>query len=220
MAVYGRGMQHGERIRRAGASMAGATEEVLAGTIDRMTFHNSENGFCVLRVKARGRRDLITVVGHAASISAGEWVTAIGEWVNDRTHGPQFRARFLRASAPTTAEGIEKYLASGMIRDIGPGYAKRLVRAFSGGVSRLRRARGRVGAAGADRPTGGDRRGVLFLTGEGSSYMLGTKIVGGGGRAELWPPGTSDPASTLPRPAATTRFLRLYDVFQASRLPS
>jgi exodeoxyribonuclease V alpha subunit len=109
---------------------SGAPTEILAGTIERVTFHNVENGFCVLRVKARGRRDLITMVGHAASISAGEWVTATGEWVNDRTHGPQFRARFLRASAPTTAEGIEKYLASGMIRGIGPGYAKRLVRAF------------------------------------------------------------------------------------------
>lgn len=53
--------------------------KVLADTIERVTFHNVENGFCVLRVKARGRRDLITVVGHAASISAGEWVTATGE---------------------------------------------------------------------------------------------------------------------------------------------
>ena len=124
-AVYHRHMQsNGSRHQ------SGAPAEVLAGTIERVTFHNVENGFCVLRVKARGRRDLVTVVGHAASISAGEWVTATGEWVNDRTHGPQFRARFLRASAPTTAEGIEKYLASGMIRGIGPGYAKRLVRAF------------------------------------------------------------------------------------------
>jgi hypothetical protein len=110
---------------------SGAPSEILAGTIGRLTFHNVENGFCVLRVKARGRRDLITVVGHAASISAGEWVTATGEWVNDRTHGPQFRARFHRASAPTMAEGIQRYLASGMIRGIGPGSAKRLVRALS-----------------------------------------------------------------------------------------
>ena len=52
--------------------------EVLAGLVDRVTFHNSENGFCVLRVKARGQRDLITVVGHAAMISAGEFVQANG----------------------------------------------------------------------------------------------------------------------------------------------
>ena len=104
--------------------------EVLAGIVERVTFHNEENGFCVLRVKARGHRDLVTVVGHAATISAGEWITVTGEWVNDRNHGQQFKARFLKTSAPTTAEGIEKYLASGMIRGIGPAYAKRMVKAF------------------------------------------------------------------------------------------
>ena len=70
------------------------------------------------------------MVGHAATIAAGEWITATGEWINDRTHGQQFKARFLRTSAPTSVEGIEKYLASGMIRGIGPAYAKRLLRAF------------------------------------------------------------------------------------------
>jgi exodeoxyribonuclease V alpha subunit len=89
--------------------------EVLAGIVERVTFHNAESGFAVLRVKARGHRDLVTIVGHAAAIAAGEWITATGEWVNDRTHGQQFKARFLKTSAPTTAEGIERYLASGMM---------------------------------------------------------------------------------------------------------
>ena len=91
-------------------------QEVLAGLVDRVTYHNAENGFCVLRAKARGHRDVVTVVGHAATIAAGEWITASGEWVNDRTHGQQFKARFLRTSPPTSADGIEKYLSSGMIR--------------------------------------------------------------------------------------------------------
>jgi exodeoxyribonuclease V alpha subunit len=104
--------------------------EVLAGLVERVTYQNAENGFCVIRVKARSHRDLVTVVGHAATISAGEWITASGDWVNDRTHGQQFRARFLKTSEPTSAEGIEKYLASGMIRGIGPAYAKKLLRAF------------------------------------------------------------------------------------------
>src|SRR3989449_585041 len=107
-----------------------STQEVLAGLVERVTFHNSENGFCVLRAKARGHRNVVTVMGHAASIAAGEWITASGNWINDRTHGQQFKAQFLRASAPTSVEGIEKYLASGMIRGIGPVYAKKLVRAF------------------------------------------------------------------------------------------
>ena len=79
-----------------------STQEVLAGLVERVTFHNVENGFGVLRIKARGHRELVTVVGHAATISAGEWVTASCEWVNDRTHGQQFKTRFMRTSAPTS----------------------------------------------------------------------------------------------------------------------
>jgi exodeoxyribonuclease V alpha subunit len=104
--------------------------EVLTGLVERVTYQNAENGFCVLRIKARGQRELVTLVGHAAIISAGEWITASGSWINDRTHGQQFKARFLKTSAPTSVEGIEKYLASGMIRGIGPVYAKKLLRAF------------------------------------------------------------------------------------------
>ena len=104
--------------------------EVLAGLVERVTFHNPENGFYVLRTRTRGHRDLVTVVGHAAMVAPGEWITASGEWVNDRTHGQQFRARFIRTAESSSVEGIEKYLGSGMIRGIGPVYARKLVRAF------------------------------------------------------------------------------------------
>jgi exodeoxyribonuclease V alpha subunit len=109
---------------------ADSSTEVFAGLVERVTFHNEETGFCVLRVKARGKRELITVIGHAATISAGEFIQASGEWSNDRTHGVQFRAQFLKAMPPTTVEGIEKYLGSWMIRGIGPVYARKLVAAF------------------------------------------------------------------------------------------
>jgi hypothetical protein len=134
--------------------------EVLAGLVERVTYQNAENGFCVIRVKARGHRDLITVVGHTAMISAGEWITASGDWTNDRTHGQQFKARFLKTSAPTSIEGIEKYLASGMIRGIGPVYAKN----FRG--EGFRRHRGGAG------PLAGSGR---HRTGAGKShrYRLG-----------------------------------------------
>ncbi|MBV9583391.1 MAG: ATP-dependent RecD-like DNA helicase [Alphaproteobacteria bacterium] len=102
----------------------------MAGLVERVTYHNAENGLCVLRIKARGHRELLTVIGHAATVSAGEWITASGEWVNDRTHGQQFKSHFMRTSAPTSIEGIQKYLASGMIRGIGPVYATKMVRAF------------------------------------------------------------------------------------------
>jgi exodeoxyribonuclease V alpha subunit len=102
-------------------------QEVLGAVVERVTYHNAENGFCVLRIKARGHRDLLAVVGHAAP---GERATTSGGWVNDRTHGQQFKARFMRTSAPSSIDDIEKYLSSGMIRGIGPVYAKKMVRVF------------------------------------------------------------------------------------------
>ena len=66
-------------------------QEVLAGLVERVTYHNAENGFCVLRAKARGHRDIVTVVGHAATIAAGEWITASilkGEAEGDTEQAP------------------------------------------------------------------------------------------------------------------------------------
>jgi exodeoxyribonuclease V alpha subunit len=113
------------------------SRETLVGSVERVTFHNEENGFAVLKVKARGKRDLVTVVGHAASISAGEFIHAVGVWATDRTHGLQFKADLLKTTPPTTAEGIEKYLGSGMVRGIGPKLAKRIVDAFGVGTFEL-----------------------------------------------------------------------------------
>lgn len=104
--------------------------ERLSGSIERVTFHSEESGFCVLRIKVSGRKDLVTVVGSTASASPGEYIECMGIWVNDRTHGLQFKAHDLKVIPPSTVEGIEKYLASGMIRGIGPHFAKNLVGAF------------------------------------------------------------------------------------------
>jgi exodeoxyribonuclease V alpha subunit len=104
--------------------------ETLAGSVERVTFHNPENGFAVLKVHTRGKRDLVAVVGHTPAVSAGEWITASGFWISDRTHGLQFKAEVLKTTPPTGAEGIEKYLASGQMRGIGPAMAKRIVAAF------------------------------------------------------------------------------------------
>ena len=108
--------------------------ESLSGLVERVTFHSPETGFCVLRVKARGHRENVTVVGSAVSVQAGEYVAASGSWDNHRDHGKQFRASFLKVMLPTTLEGIEKYLGSGMIKGIGPHFAKRLVGAFGEAV--------------------------------------------------------------------------------------
>ena len=107
-----------------------AAIESLAGLIERVTFFNEENGFAVLKVKAKGHRDEVTVVGSLPAVNAGEWVTAEGRWVRDRDFGLQFRAELLKSAAPTTKEGIQRYLGGGMVKGIGPIYARKLVHKF------------------------------------------------------------------------------------------
>jgi len=107
-----------------------ALQERLSGSVERVTFHSEETGFCVLRVKVRGMKEPVTVIGNAASVGPGEFVECLGFWHNDRTHGLQFKARQLGTVLPGTREGIEKYLASGMVKGIGPHFAKVLVKAF------------------------------------------------------------------------------------------
>ncbi len=102
----------------------------LSGLVERVTFHNETNGYCVLRLKVKGERDLITVLGHTPSVTPGEYASALGFWVMDKEYGRQFHAQFLRIHAPTTLHGIEKYLGSGMVKGIGPFCAKTLVSAF------------------------------------------------------------------------------------------
>src|SRR5262245_22157867 len=108
--------------------------EHLTGAVERVTFHSEESGFCVLRVKVRGHKDLVTVVGTAATITPGEYIEGAGWWINDRTHGLQFKTQHLRIVPPSTLEGIEKYLGSGMVKGIGPHFAKKLVQAFGEAV--------------------------------------------------------------------------------------
>jgi exodeoxyribonuclease V alpha subunit len=104
--------------------------EYLSGSIERVTFHSEESGFCVLKVKTKGRKDLVTVVGQAISVSPGEYLDCQGNWINDREYGLQFRAAQVRIVQPSTLEGIEKYLGSGFVKGIGPQFAKKLVKAF------------------------------------------------------------------------------------------
>jgi exodeoxyribonuclease V alpha subunit len=101
--------------------------ETLEGLIERVTYHNPENGFAVLKVKVKGRQDLLTVVGSTTSVTAGEHLEATGRWVVDRNHGQQFKADRLETTHPASADGIERYLASGAVRSIGPKLAAKIV---------------------------------------------------------------------------------------------
>lgn len=105
-------------------------EGEIAGLVERVTFHSEDTGFAVLRVKARGHRELVTVVGTLPTITAGEWIEGAGEWIVDPKHGQQFKAEAIHTSQPDTVEGIEKYLGSGLIKGIGPVYAAKLVAKF------------------------------------------------------------------------------------------
>src|SRR5271169_5328982 len=104
--------------------------EEIAGLVERVTFFNPESGFAVLRVQIRGQREPVTVLGSLPSVSAGEWLTAEGWWVRDKQHGLQFKARVLRTVPPNTSEGVERYLAGGFVKGIGPVLARKLVGRF------------------------------------------------------------------------------------------
>lgn len=104
--------------------------ERLAGSVERVTFHSEESGFCVLRIKVRGKREPVTVTGAAASVTPGEYIEALGIWRNDLKYGLQFQARQLQVVPPSTVAGIEKYLGSGMVKGIGPHFASVLVGAY------------------------------------------------------------------------------------------
>ncbi|MFB3904354.1 MAG: ATP-dependent RecD-like DNA helicase [Acidobacteriota bacterium] len=117
------------------STLAGRSDqEKVTGLVERITFFNEENGFCVIKVKSKTRAGLITVVGSAASINPGEWIEADGRWVQDRDHGLQFKADSIRTSPPSTADGIKRYLGSGLIKGIGPVLAERLVAEFGSRV--------------------------------------------------------------------------------------
>tara|TARA_Y100000588_G_C14250440_1_gene923250 strand:- start:1014 stop:1379 length:366 start_codon:yes stop_codon:yes gene_type:complete len=93
--------------------------EELTGLIERITFHNQDTGFFVIKTNVRGHRDLVTVVGSSQTISVGEHFKAEGSWVQDKAYGPQFRSQRIISHPPTTVEGIIKYLSSGLIKGIG-----------------------------------------------------------------------------------------------------
>ena len=110
------------------------TTEEISGLIERVTFHNEDSGFCVLRVKTPGHREETTVVGSLPSVTAGEWLVAEGLWIRDKEHGLQFKASTMKTVPPTTVAGIERYLGSGLVKGIGPVLAKKLVARFGAEV--------------------------------------------------------------------------------------
>ncbi len=104
--------------------------EELTGQVDRVTYTNQENGFSVLRLRVAGRRDPVTVVGTFVSVNPGESLRLEGRWGHHPRHGEQFQVERYETLTPATADGIEKYLGSGLIKGIGPVTARRIVARF------------------------------------------------------------------------------------------
>jgi exodeoxyribonuclease V alpha subunit len=108
--------------------------ESITGVIERITFHNEDNGYTVVKVRVDKASDLITITGKFVHILEGEQIECSGVWSNNPKYGKQFQADSIRTIPPTSLLGIEKYLASGLVAGIGPHFAKRLVKKFGADV--------------------------------------------------------------------------------------
>lgn len=104
--------------------------EYLSGVVERITYVNEETGYSVIKIRSKGFSELVTVVGNLAAVNVGAALHLKGEWKYDSKYGEQFNAVDYRETVPATIAGIEKYLGSGLIKGIGPVYARRIVSHF------------------------------------------------------------------------------------------
>ena len=104
--------------------------EQLRCVVERITYQNEQNGYSVLRCRAKGFQDLVTVVGNMPEVHVGAVLSLGGVWRVDPKYGRQFSVEHFEETLPATVFGIEKYLGSGMIKGVGPKFAQRIVRQF------------------------------------------------------------------------------------------
>ncbi len=104
--------------------------ETLRGVVERITYANEDTGYSVIKIRAKGFIELITVTGNMACVNIGSVITIKGIWINNPRYGRQFDAKEWEESLPASIYGIEKYLGSGLIKGIGPIYAKKIVNHF------------------------------------------------------------------------------------------
>ena len=102
----------------------------LQGQLERITYHNEENHYTIAKLRVKGQRDMVTIVGCLVSMTPGEVLRLKGEWASHPKYGAQFKVISYETVTPATVKGIERYLGSGLIKGIGPVMAKRLVNKF------------------------------------------------------------------------------------------
>jgi exodeoxyribonuclease V alpha subunit len=164
--------------------------ETIEGVVERITYENAQSGFRVIKVAVAGRAERLAVIGTLPSTPLGARVRVRGQIENDRKHGPQLRAESMIELAPDTLAGLEKYLASGVVKGVGPKLAHRVVAAFGLDAlrvlddepQRLREVEGlgdKRGAALARtwREQRATRDVMVFLQSHGASCALATRIV-------------------------------------------
>jgi exodeoxyribonuclease V alpha subunit len=119
-------------------TIAADTEpDSISGTIESVVYHNDANYYTVCSVRVDGRKDPVTVVGTCPAVWVGETLKADGRWVRHKKHGLQLEAETMACVPPSSAKGIERFLAGGMIRGIGKVTAARLVKHFGDGTLRI-----------------------------------------------------------------------------------
>jgi exodeoxyribonuclease V alpha subunit len=111
--------------------------DILNGSVERITYYNPENGYCVLRLRpdssrtpGADREGLVTVTGNLPELGSGEHLSLTGKWTSHPRHGMQFQVETCRQSPPVTVEGVRRYLGSGLVKGIGPRLAEKIVEAF------------------------------------------------------------------------------------------
>lgn len=102
----------------------------LRGVVERITYQNEKNGYTVIKCRVKGFQDLVTVVGNMADVHVGSVLSMSGKWKIDSKYGRQFAMEIFEETLPATVYGIEKYLGSGLIKGIGPKFAKKIVNQF------------------------------------------------------------------------------------------
>jgi exodeoxyribonuclease V alpha subunit len=170
----------------------------LQGTVERITYVNEETQYVVARLDVPGSRDLATIVGNLPSLTPGETLRLQGTWTHHKKYGDQFQVHQYETVAPATLTGVQRYLGSGLIKGIGPVFAKRLVDAFGLDTlrvieeepDRLRTVEGigplrlqRITSAWAEQKE--IREVMLFLQGHGVSSTYAVKIFKTYGQAAI-----------------------------------
>ena len=104
--------------------------EKLRGVVERITYQNEQNGYSVIKCRVKGFDDLVTAVGTLPEVHVGSVLEMTGNWKVDAKYGRQFSIVSCEETLPATVYGIEKYLGSGLVKGIGPKYARAIVRQF------------------------------------------------------------------------------------------